>query len=75
MITCTKDSEGTYTLAGLSSSDLDILQEGILRLFAESRKEEHRPFRGQVLQINSPIEQQLDRVYNEQLLQRSIKFG
>ncbi len=75
MISCTKDTEGSYTLAGLSASNLEIIQEGILRLFDESRREEHRPYRRQVLQVNKPIENELDRLYNQQHLQRSIKFG
>jgi hypothetical protein len=74
MITCRKEQDGTYTLSGLKANDLDALQEGIIRLFDESRKEEHRPFRRQILQINSPIDSALDRYYNEQMLQRKIKF-
>jgi len=75
MITCTKDMEGTYSLSGLTSDDLEIIQEGILRLFAESRKEDDRPFRRQVRTINKPIENELDRIYADQVLQRNIRFG
>ncbi len=75
MIGIVKDNDGTYSLTGLSSGDLDIIQEGIIRLFDESRRDEHRPFRRQILQINKPIEHVLDRIYNEIPLQRVIKFG
>ena len=75
MISVTKDTEGLYVLSGLSANDLEIIQEGIIRLFDESRRDEHRPFRRQVLQLNQPIELELDRLFNHQLLQRSIKFG
>lgn len=75
MIGIVKDNDGTYSLSGLSSGDLDIIQEGIIRLFDESRRDEHRPFRREILQINKPIENELDRIYNEIPMQQVIKFG
>jgi len=75
MIGIVKEDVGTYSLTGLTSGDLDIIQEGIIRLFDESRLEEHRKFRRQILQINHPIENELDRIYNELHLQQVIKFG
>lgn len=75
MITCTKDNEGTYTLDGLTSDDLEVIQEGILRLFAESRKEADRTFRRQVRAINKPIDHELDKIYADMELQREIGFS
>ena len=75
MITCEKDGEGSYILLGLSASDIEIIQEGLLRLFAESRKEGDRPFRRQVLNIHIPIDVELDKIYAGQDSQQDLQFG
>ncbi len=75
MITCEKDSEGSYILSGLSATDIEIIQEGILRLFAESRKETDRKFRRQVRMINQPIDDELDKIYADRVCQQYLKFG
>lgn len=75
MIAIAKDNEGTYSLSGLTADDLEIIQEGILRLFSESKREEDRTFRRQVRILNKPIDKELDRIYADQVLQRNIRFG
>jgi hypothetical protein len=75
MIAIAKDNEGTYSLSGLTADELEIIQEGILRLFAESKREEDRTFRRQVRILNKPIDKELDRIYADQVLQRNIRFG
>lgn len=75
MITCTKDNEGTFTITGLTSEHLEVIQEGILRLFAESKTEADRLFRRQVRMINRPIDNELDKIFNNQVFQRNIHFG
>lgn len=75
MITCTKDNEGSYTLDGLTPDDLEVIQEGILRLFAESRTEADRAFRRQVRAINKVIDHELDKIYADKAMQREIGFG
>lgn len=75
MITCTIDNEGNYTLDGLTADDLEVIQEGILRLFAESRKEADRTFRRQVRAINKPIDHELDKIYADKAMQREIGFS
>lgn len=67
MITCHKAEEG-YTLEGLSADDLEIIQEGIIRLFNESTRKMHRSFRTHVLNINRPIEAVLDSLENKKQL-------
>jgi|GEM_PF-5050120 len=49
-----------YTLEGLTFADLEIIEEGIIRLFNESSKNEHRDFRKQVLRINRGINPALE---------------
>lgn len=61
MITCTKTEEG-YRLDGLSAADLEVIQDGITRLFNETDRKEHRAFRTQVLGINRPIDAELDKL-------------
>lgn len=75
MIECKKEDDGNYTISGLSASDIEIIQEGILRLFAESRKEGDRPFRRQLLNINIPIDAELDKIYAGQYNQQDLQFG
>ena len=60
MISCTKTNDNKYSLDNLSLEDLEVLQEGIIRLFHESLRDEHRDFRTQVLRINRAIEPVLD---------------
>lgn len=67
MITIEKTDEG-YNIKGLSADDLDIIQEGIVRLFNQSNRKEHRCFRTQVLNINRPIEAVLDSLENKKQL-------
>jgi hypothetical protein len=74
MIECKKENDGNYTISGLSASDIEIIQEGILRLFAESRKETDRKFRHQVLVINQPIDEELEKLFADQALQRDLDF-
>jgi len=75
MIECKKEDDGTYTVSGLSASDIEIIQEGILRLFAESRQETDRKFRRQVLVINQPIDDVLEKLYADQAMQCDLKFS
>jgi hypothetical protein len=60
MIHCNKEN-GSYTLTGLMINDLDVLQEGLHRLFNESQKTEHRDFRSQILRIDRAIDPELER--------------
>lgn len=60
MINCNKEN-GFYTLCGLRINDLDLLQEGLHRLFNESRKKEHRDFRSQILRIDRAIDPELEK--------------
>ena len=64
MITLNKEN-GNYTLAGLSINDLEILQEGLHRLFNESQKDKHHDFRTDVLQIDRAINPELDKYFYE----------
>lgn len=59
----TKDND-TYTLTGLSMEDLEVIQEGLHRLFTESHKDEHRNFRSQVLKIDRAIDPVLGKHYS-----------
>ena len=57
---CINDN-GSFTLSGLSIEDLELLQEGLHRLFNESQKDEHREFRSQVLRIDRAIDPELEK--------------
>lgn len=59
-----KKDNDTYTLTGLSIDDLEMMQEGLHRLFNESQKREHRNFRRQVLQIDRAIDPALEKHFN-----------
>ena len=59
MITCTKTGN-SFSVNGLNASDLEVIQDGIIRLFNESNRAEHSKFRRQVLEINAPIDKQLE---------------
>lgn len=62
MITCSKTDSNAYALSGLTACDLELIQEAIIRLFNESNRKEHRDFRTQVLQINRPIDNELEKL-------------
>lgn len=59
--------DGCFDLTGLSTADLEILDEALCMLFAQSLKPEHRPFRSTILQIHEPISEQLDKLSTEKL--------
>lgn len=67
MIGIKKDND-TYTLTGLTIDDLEILQEGLHRLFGESQKQEHREFRSQTLRIDRAIDPELEKHFNSKFL-------
>lgn len=62
MIKCTKTSDNTYTLEGLTIADLEMIQVGIASQFNQANKAEHRSFRTDVLRLNRPIEAELDKL-------------
>lgn len=59
---CVKVGDNQYELRGLTLNDIEILQEGLARLFNESRREEHRSFRKEINELNRPIEDELDKI-------------
>ena len=62
MITCKKTGNNSYTLEGLTVGDLELIQVGIANQFNQANKEEFRSFRTQVLQLNRPIENELEKL-------------
>jgi len=67
MIQLSEIEPGCFDLLGLSAADLEILDEALCMLFAQSLKAEHRPFRSTILQIHEPISEQLDKLSTEKL--------
>lgn len=65
MIQLSATEPGYFDMMGLSSTDLEILDEALCMIFAQSRKAEHRAFRSQILQIHEPISEQLDKLSTE----------
>jgi hypothetical protein len=64
MITC-EPSDNGFVLAGLSLSDLDILDEALCMAFAVNLNKEHRRYRTAILQIHQPISDQIDKLSTE----------
>lgn len=67
MVSLIPSDDGCFDLTGLSAADLEILDEALCMLFAQSLKAEHRPFRSTILQIHEPISEQLDKLSTEKL--------
>jgi hypothetical protein len=61
MITCELQPDGSYNISGLSLSDLEMVEEGIHFIFNQSRKEEHRHYRHQAIELVTPITDVLDK--------------
>ncbi len=67
MVTLKPSEDGCFDLLGLSAADLDILDEALCMLFAQSGKAEHSSFRSLILQIHEPISEQLDKLSTDKL--------
>ena len=61
MITC-KRTNNSFSIEGLTVADMEVIQDGIIRLFNESHRAEHSNFRNQVLRINRPIDDELEKL-------------
>jgi hypothetical protein len=61
MITCELQPDGLYSISGLTLSDLEMLEEGIHFVFNQSRKEEHRHYRHQAIELVKPLTDILDK--------------
>jgi hypothetical protein len=61
MINCELQPDGSYFISGLSLSDLEMFEEGIHFIFNQSRKEEHRHYRHQAIELVKPITDILDK--------------
>lgn len=59
-----KQDDATYSLKNLKIKDLEIIQEGLHRLFNESAKNEHHDFRTQVLEIDRAIDPALAKHFD-----------
>ena len=64
MITCTKTENG-FCLDRLSADDLELIQDAIIHMFNVTNKKDHRSFRKQVLEINRPIDAELEKLEYE----------
>jgi hypothetical protein len=64
MIISRKEKNGTYCLKELTAEDLEMIEESLCNTFNQSRREEHREFRRNILRIVTPITYALNKIYN-----------
>ena len=60
MIECTKQLDGTFTVTGLTVSELVEIETAMSEMFNKANRQAHKSYRGQLRHIISTISDALD---------------